>query len=77
MARGETSVRDQARVALSHTLARRKMDYYVKLFTTRPAREEVGLQLADLLAGRVMREQAGEQRLPAELQVKLNIRHWP
>ncbi len=59
--RDATKIIRGLRVAISAQLRIRKFDYYLKKVTARPAKDEDGIQVADMIAGAAFEEVMGKR----------------
>ena len=64
------------RVAVSHALEGAKVTYGLRKVKARPAREEDGIQIADMIAGAMVNRLEGKRDYLAELEEHLHVWHY-
>lgn len=65
------------RVTISRALEKAGVTYRLKKVKARPAREEDGLQIADMVAGAMLDRLEGKQDYLAKLEEHLRVWHYP
>jgi hypothetical protein len=64
------------RVAVSHALEEAEVAYGLRKVKARPAKEEDGIQIADMIAGAIVDRLRGKRDYLAELEKHLRVWHY-